>query len=301
VRCCSRPNPRAYLEDLRQRVDVIARTLEDSQSRSQVEITPISIYRSMSSAATTNRTPQPEKESNEPNLFSTEILLPMNEDEIFDQTFFANPSDDTQIRGNAESPGKKLFDDLLLTTTTGGMRLDRSMGQWRYFGPTTNFHHISSDTHVPAIHSPRGVRQAHRILSGLSPETHDHLLEAYWMYYNSFYRIVDQDAFVEDKEIGGTQYYSAFLHVTMLAVGFRSADKRRLDIQKLQLVGTRESILHREAKYLSEYELECPGGVPSIQALLLLSSLESGSGRDNVGWMYAGMDTFSINHRYPFC
>lgn len=51
----------------------------------------------------------------------------------------------------------------------------------------------------------------------------------------------------------------------------------------------RESTLHREAKYMLDLELERPGGVPSIAALLILGDSEVGVGRDNVGWMYAGM------------
>lgn len=38
-----------------------------------------------------------------------------------------------------------------------------------------------------------------------------------------------------------------------------------------------------------DLELEHAGGIPAIQALLLLGDLECSVGRDNVGWMYAGM------------
>jgi hypothetical protein len=54
-------------------------------------------------------------------------------------------------------------------------------------------------------------------------------------------------------------------------------------------VWDRESDLHREAKYLFEYELEKPGGIPSVQALLILGDLECGVGRDNTGWMIGGI------------
>ena len=50
-----------------------------------------------------------------------------------------------------------------------------------------------------------------------------------------------------------------------------------------------ESTLHREAKYMLDHELERPGGIPSVVALLLLGDLECGVGRDNLGWMYGGM------------
>ncbi|OCL04444.1 hypothetical protein AOQ84DRAFT_416253 [Glonium stellatum] len=51
----------------------------------------------------------------------------------------------------------------------------------------------------------------------------------------------------------------------------------------------RESTLHREAKYMLDHELERPGGIPSVVALLLLGDLECQVGRDNPGWLYAGM------------
>jgi hypothetical protein len=38
-----------------------------------------------------------------------------------------------------------------------------------------------------------------------------------------------------------------------------------------------------------DHELERPGGIPSVVALLLLGDLECGVGRDNLGWMYGGM------------
>lgn len=71
-------------------------------------------------------------------------------------------------------------------------------------------------------------------------------------------------------------------------MGYRFADKSRLDMQRIALP-ERESTLHREAKFMLDLELERPGGLPSIAALLVLGDLEVGVGRDNVGWMYAGM------------
>jgi hypothetical protein len=97
-----------------------------------------------------------------------------------------------------------------------------------------------------------------------------------------------QEAFNEDRELGHTQFYSGFLHVCVLAMGFRFAEKERADIRKIALPQM-ESTLHREAKYMLDHELERPGGIPSVVALLLLGDLECGVGRDNLGWMYGGM------------
>jgi len=70
-------------------------------------------------------------------------------------------------------------------------------------------------------------------------------------------------------------------------MGYRYADTTRPDIRNLTLTN-KESTLHREAKYLVEFEFENPGGIPCVQALLILGQLESGCGRDSVGWTYAG-------------
>ena len=112
-------------------------------------------------------------------------------------------------------------------------------------------------------------------------------MDLYWLYYNSVLPIVDRRAFEEDKENGRSQYYSGFLHICLLALGFRYADPNRAETQKVS-VWNRESSLHKEAKYLFDYELEKPGGIPSIQALLILGDLEYSVGRDNMGSMYAG-------------
>jgi hypothetical protein len=62
-------------------------------------------------------------------------------------------------------------------------------------------------------------------------------------------------------------------------------------VLRLRKIGVwdRESDLHREAKYLFEYELEKPRGIPSVQALLILGDLEGGVGRDDTGWMIGGV------------
>ena len=83
-------------------------------------------------------------------------------------------------------------------------------------------------------------------------------------------------------------YYSPFLHMCILAIGYRYADRSRADVQAFATPDG-ESLLHDEAKRQVDSELQMPGGVPSLQALLLLGDLECGVGRYNTGWLYAGM------------
>lgn len=178
-----------------------------------------------------------------------------------------------------------------LLSTRGHLSFDQLSGRLRYFGPTTNCH-VHSDLHLHNEHLHRQAleqeRRTQRVINTLTTETHDHLMDMFWTHYNPVIHVIHRAAFEECRESGGP-FYSGFLHVCILAMGYqRCVDKARPDMIKISMPN-RESTLHREAKFMLDYEIEQPGGIPSIQALLLLGDLECGVGRDNVGWLYAGM------------
>ncbi|KAB5584708.1 fungal-specific transcription factor domain-containing protein [Coniochaeta sp. 2T2.1] len=176
-----------------------------------------------------------------------------------------------------------------LLSTKGNLSFDQLSGRFRFFGPTANSHvyaesHNTFDTREPA----EQIRRAERIIRSLSQETHDYLMSCFWDYYNAPLQVVDRAAFEADRDSQNPKFYSSFLHITILAGGYRFADLDREDIQRITL-GNRESTFHRESKYMLDIELERPGGIPSVQALLILGDMECGIGRDNTGWMYSGM------------
>ncbi|KAL4963405.1 transcription factor domain-containing protein [Aspergillus stella-maris] len=178
-----------------------------------------------------------------------------------------------------------------LLSARGHVSFDQLAGRQRYFGPTTNCHiylDISSESEESRRQAIEQQRRTQRVLSALSQTAHDYLMQLFWTHYNSVIRVVHQEAFEAGKDAGGGPYYSGFLHICILAAGYRFADKQRPDMVRITLPG-RESLLHREAKYMLDYEMERPGGLPSIAALLLLGDLEVGCGRDNAGWLYSGM------------
>jgi hypothetical protein len=183
----------------------------------------------------------------------------------------------------SDGPRKALLERLL--STSSNLTFNPSSRRVDYFGPTRDFYLDSENT---SVGSPEQDKRAERVLRDLSPSVHDHLMDTFWQFYKPFTCFIDKEAFNEDMNNGGTQSYSRFLHVCVLAMGVRYADIKRPEIVKISLPN-RESVLHREAKYLAEFELEKPGAEPSVQALLILSALESGCGRDTIGWMYAGM------------
>ena len=125
------------------------------------------------------------------------------------------------------------------------------------------------------------------MINDLSLETHDYLMELYWTSHNPVMHIVHKESFYGDKVNDNTRNYSGLLHICILAMGFRYADKTKPEIQKLTLCHG-ESTLHREAKYLFEYELDTPAVLTRVQALLIMGDLECGVSRDNSGWMYTG-------------
>lgn len=168
------------------------------------------------------------------------------------------------------------------------VRFDMATGRVRCFGSTASMNILTNvragrelerrETHWPVI----------TVVQHFSPETHDYLLEMYWTCYNSVIHLVHKTAFQDDQRSGGTQFYSLLLHLAMAAAGFRYADKSRPDIQRLASSGHASSVLHEKAKNMAKLEMERPGGLTSIQALILLGDLECSIGRDDTGWLFAG-------------
>ncbi|RYC54950.1 hypothetical protein CHU98_g11259 [Xylaria longipes] len=172
---------------------------------------------------------------------------------------------------------------------SGGLSSDWPSGKLRFFGPTANCHvYAESPSRYHSRELPEQIRRAERIIRSLTPKTYDDLMQSFWKYHNSVLQVVDRAAFEADRGSENPKYYSSFLHIIILAVGWRFANKDHCDIARINL-GNYESTLHREARYMLEIELERPMGIPSVQSLILLGDLECGVGRDNTGWMYAGM------------
>ncbi|KAF2635232.1 hypothetical protein P280DRAFT_437412 [Massarina eburnea CBS 473.64] len=171
------------------------------------------------------------------------------------------------------------------------VKFDMASGRVRFFGPTTSMHILSRST-SDAEKSRESFWPISMLVKDLGPETHDYLIDLFFDCHNSALHIVHKWAFFDDLKGGGTQFYSNFLHMCMLAEGYRYADRTRNDIKKLAGQGKKEgnlSVFHAKAKKMAELELVKPGGIPSLQAFFLLGDLEVGIGRDDTGWMFAGM------------
>ncbi|KIW32619.1 uncharacterized protein PV07_04150 [Cladophialophora immunda] len=112
----------------------------------------------------------------------------------------------------------------------------------------------------------------------LSLRCKQYLMECFWNHYNSLFCIVGKDIFLQGMETGESQYYSVFLHLAILGVGFLYSDPERPEVQDfdtgISSRGGRISSLHRECRLLMESEMEGKSTVALAQGLLLLVELE---------------------------
>lgn len=281
-----RPVSKAYVTQLQERIQELEGALRDQEAQQQnnndanhdVSAGEVSHLRLTDATDFSLMTfPSPEQAFRHPSTPS-------------ESSSSKSPSESSTSQQSATSKTTPTVHKLL--STRGNLSFDHLAGRLRYFGPTTNCH-IHSEIAGQSEESRRQAREqerrTQRVLSSLPESTHDYLMNLFWQCYNSVIHVIHRQAFEEGRDTGGAgPIYSGFLHICILATGYRFADKRRPDILSISL-GGRESTLHREAKYMLDYELEQPGGIPSIAALLLLGDLEVGCGRDNVGWLYSGI------------
>lgn len=250
-------------------------TLDQSRPKEQAQMPPPSTA-DTSDVAEPNNVGDTDNTADEPvAILSDEVLPPRVQ----------------SVCSNASPLSTGSSDSILnhILSTQGHWSYDELTGRLRYFGPTTNFHIYSGvGNWARALDCREQERHGQSVLRDIPQKTQDYLLDLYWIYYNSVLFVVHKEAFLSDLNDGRNGYYSAFLHLTLLAMGMRFADTSRPDIGGLILGSDKETRLLREAKRLVEYESASPGGVPSIQALLILGDLECGIGRDGTGWMYSG-------------
>ncbi|KAL4919154.1 hypothetical protein BDW62DRAFT_209889 [Aspergillus aurantiobrunneus] len=284
-----KPVSKAYVNQLQDRIQQLEVSLREKEAQTTKE----THQHSNSPPDAPAPTAMPQPTSPEPAGFA--VSTPPTPDPLLPE--IQNPS-----ARNAQSPGSVVLSPAgsgsagssmvhRLLSTQGHVSVDQLAGGQRYFGPTTNCHiylDLASDSDEGRRQMREQARRTQRVLSAVPQASQDYLMQLFWKHYNAMIRVVDQEAFDEGRDAGGGPFYSGFLHVCILAAGYRFADKLRPDMVRITLPG-RESLLHREAKYMLDYEMERPGGLPSIGALLILGDLEVGCGRDNVGWLYSGM------------
>lgn len=226
-----------------------------------------------------------------------ELPLPMETDDESQPTPVYDDEPPPYVDAGRQVPASSRMDEatsqskaILGKLIPRPVKFDMASGRVRFFGPTTSMHILSRSTSDPSKIS-ESFWPISTLVRDLSPETHDYLIDLFFDCHNSALHVVHKWAFLDDLKSGGTQFYSNFLHMTMLAEGYRYADRSRPDIKRLATPASHpdSSCFHMKAKKMAELELIKPGGIPSIQAFFLLGDLEVAAGRDDTGWMFAGM------------
>ncbi|KIW99243.1 uncharacterized protein Z519_00906 [Cladophialophora bantiana CBS 173.52] len=162
---------------------------------------------------------------------------------------------------------------------------DREKGRIHYFSPSTCYkRYLNSDDHA-TLKPSHLDKHSYRILAEIPVDLESYIMDLFWNRYNNTLCVIDRQAFQNDQSSGGSTYYSVFLHLVCLAMGFRFADESRPGMQQVMLNDS-SSVFQREAKFLLDRELEDPRGLTIIQAMLVLSDLECASGRDDVAGMH---------------
>jgi hypothetical protein len=182
-------------------------------------------------------------------------------------------SSPSQEHGTSVTPGRPCNEDLMSTECT----LPES-GQSR-IGIDN---HNEQDYDHGADHrslTTAAARQA-------SQDGHEYFTNKFWTLYSSVVPLVDKTAFFAAQSQGDGEAYSEFLHLCILAMGYRLARSDR-QVQKQVRRPQIESLFQKRAKTLFERGLKNTDHVSTIQGLLILSDLECGVGRLEFGWMLA--------------
>lgn len=286
----NRPISRAYVASLTDRIALLEELLERKGDEPPSSIHPPRVRPGLPGSDE----PQPEPtldfyQKSAPLLQPEYSFLSELDDGAHQSAHFQSVTQQTSSPRllNPVDENQSLVSQLL--ATKGHFRIDQSSGSVRFFGSLMSYYLTPNET-ATSMSSKiiEHTRCANRAIRLLPQETHNYLIDLFWAHFNSILHVIHKEAFLKDYKHRSSHFYSSFLHICILAVGFLYSDQSRPDIQGIAL-GLRESILHREAKYMLNIELERPGGIPQVQALLLLANCEYTLGRDRTGWLYSGM------------
>jgi hypothetical protein len=304
---CSRPISKAYMSSLSSRIALLEGMLMEQGVEPPPAVHPPKTRQEAQEAqerqereqSASVRAPERSPEASQPSSGERRALTPPSSDEDGEMR---KPKQEDNAVSMSDSAQLCLIESSLLQdfepkqdpnvrhllSTRGRLSCDHSAARVRFFGPTANVHvYAESSCPFNPREPPEQTRRIERAIRALNPSTQDHLMRCFWDYFNASHQVVDQATFEADRVSQDPKFYSPFLHVAILAAGYRFADKSREDLRRLAL-GSWESVLHKEAKSVLDMELERLGELPSVQALIILADLECGVGRDTQGWMISG-------------
>ena len=160
-------------------------------------------------------------------------------------------------------------------------------GQVHYYGGTSTVTTTSRAITINSLPSPAQHLSSTRTAPPeIPPALVNHLLDLYFCWQDTYYKIFEKDLFLRDRRLGG-KYFSPFLFNAVLAHAAMLCDLPILRSDPSD-PSTAGYMFFRRAQEDIHSELTSES-LTAIQGLLLLASREAGNGRNSIGWVYSGM------------
>ncbi|KAL4883235.1 fungal-specific transcription factor domain-containing protein [Aspergillus karnatakaensis] len=208
---------------------------------------------------------------------------------------FKIADDDQTLVDELSSPEdiEGLIDEL--SDRVGTLRVEPG-GQTHFYGPTSTFN--LADMLMAANSKTQHTAQSDALecLNRLGankivpPALEEHLVNLYFCWQDPSFHVVVRRTYEEARAkryVGeDTSHYSESLRNAMCALG--ASFETRYHQSFVTFPKSLVEFFGDRAKALLEVELDNPC-VATVQALIILSNLEVGSGREARGWLYSGM------------
>jgi hypothetical protein len=184
-----------------------------------------------------------------------------------------------------------------VTDTLGGFCIADG-GEIRYFGSRSNFNLIQATT-VSKKSSKDMQREGYNAASiqlqpfEISQDLHEHLLQLYWTWQNPWQYFISPTLLAssllgEPTSLFGP-FHSPLLLAAIYALASRYSDRSEVRTDPKDPNTAGEAFLAR-ARIMLQYDSEAPT-TTTVQAVLLLSLIETARDKEALGFMYCGMAT----------
>ncbi|KAL2810101.1 hypothetical protein BJX63DRAFT_444874 [Aspergillus granulosus] len=169
-------------------------------------------------------------------------------------------------------------------------------GRTQFYGPTSTFNLADMLGAADPKAHPTAQSDALECLTRLGANKavptaiENHLINLYFCWQDPSFHVVDRGIY--DKAMAkwyameDTSFYSESLRNAMCAIG--ASFEARYHPDFVTFPKSLVDFFGERVNALLEIELDNPS-IATVQALVILSNLETGSGRDARGWLYSGM------------
>lgn len=165
-------------------------------------------------------------------------------------------------------------------------------GQLRYFGAPSYCVMISPSQYQrkgmdSLISAGIDLRDRIPIVSGLSAEVENELLDIFWTWQNPWQYLVHKRLFCEALEGGfHTEYLTPLMLQSVLALSARYSERVEVRDEPDQ-PSTAGNALAENAKAILRLEMECPT-TSTVAAMAILALREMSVNKEALGWTYLG-------------